>query len=720
MVTNNRIGRSFGGVVRYQFVGRRDQPVDKQAEILGSRGVRTGSAPELIADFEMGRLANPRLGNAVWHVSLSFNPVDADKLDSAKMLVIAEGYLEKMKLDKTQYVIVRHHDTPDNQHLHIIANRVDDEGKTVADGRNFYRSKEALRELIQEHGLTPPDKLRPEKQHAEKLHGSESMRYELRQTLGRALSTATQLAEVEAVLQAKGVEVRYHRNQAGEPIGISFAKDGVAFKGSKLARHYSLTGIQKQLAATLHQQAQPASGEPAREAVPGAPAGHPASMRELQPSVPGSASAVQATSVRTPETAPVRHPMFTQVPPNTAKSQTANEPVTELPRSNDPAEVPAVSPVASEKVVPDAVPAASVASALPAVAGEPVVAAIPTVGPEGLAQPPTVLPQASAVEPAADYWVRLDRELADWQTGRTPEAQQEAWDEAWFAHDERVEEAQQAVAQAAQVSLATGASLPHLLAMKGLELVSEADQVRVRHRATDDLFTTEEVLVPAAALVATPQMYVQYGCIELGALDGKSGEERLALCRPFLEKTGMTIGQIAPAAPGGPVRLDYCFQVQQADLAEVASRLNSLQKRGNTQVYEAPHPLRNPNAPAFGLAVPRQQWQEREGQFNRAEFVLDGVASAQQAQAARISQALRQDGAAVSAITQDGHGHLELAGTYHTHRAEIARLNATLDGAAQIPGVALRESPQGLAARRQGAADNEQANKSLVISEIVL
>jgi hypothetical protein len=708
MVSNTQIGRSFAGVVLYQFTGRRDQPVDKKAEILGFRGVRTSSATEMIADFETGRLANPRLGNAVWHVSLSFNPTDASRLDSAQMLAIAEGYLEKMKLDKTQYVIVRHHDTPGNQHLHIIANRVDDEGKTIADGRNFYRSKEALRELIQEHGLTPPDKLRSEKQHPEKLQGSEATRYELRQALAQILTTATQLAEVEAALQAKGIEVRYHRNKAGEPTGISFAKAGVAFKGSALARHYSLTGIQKQLATTLHQQTQPVSEKYIWGTLVEARAEPAASVGE-QPPVPRFASTAQATSMRTQEVESALPSLLTQVPAN---KEATNEPTTKLLLSSNPAEAPAILPAVSSKTAPAVDPIVTATPPLRIAEPGPVSVAIPAVEPQVLAQPPMVLPEASAVEAVADYWTRFDRELADWQAGRTLEAQQEAWDEAWLAHSERVEEAQQAVAQAAQVSRVTGASLPQLLAMKGLELVSEADEVRVRHRASSDLFTTEEVLLPVAALAASPQAYVQYGCIELGALDGKSAGERLELCRSFLEKTGMIIGQVEPITVGGLARLDYCFHVQQADLAEVAQCLNSLQKRENTHVYEAPHPLHNPTASAFGLAVPRQQWLEREGQFNQAQFVLAGVGPTQQTQAIRISQALQQDGVAVSAITQNGLGHLELAGTYHTYHAEIGHLNATLDGAGQIPGVALREPIQALAARRQGAVAREQTSRS--------
>jgi hypothetical protein len=266
MISRTTIGRSFGGVVRYQFEGRKEQPSNKQAEVLVAVGVRADSAAHMSADFNRGRQLNPNLGQVVWHTSLSFNPDDAAKLDSAKMLAVAEGYVQKMGLDKTQYAIIRHHDQPDNQHLHIIANRVADDGQTIKDGQNFFRSKQALKELIQEHGLTPPQGLRVEKQHAPS-DKAELAKYELRQALHQALATATDRPALLATLQAQKISAQEFTNKAGTVTGISFEKDGHTFKGSAVAREYSLAGLDKQLAANqVRQQAEQARQAAAQEA----------------------------------------------------------------------------------------------------------------------------------------------------------------------------------------------------------------------------------------------------------------------------------------------------------------------------------------------------------------------------------------------------------------------------------------------------------------------
>lgn len=267
MISRTTIGRSFAGIVHYQFEGRKQQPSEKEAEVLAAVGVRARSAAQMTADFNRGRQLNPNLVQAVWHTSLSFNPDDAARLDSELMGRIAEDYVRKMGLDQTQYVIIRHHDQPENQHLHIIANRVGNDGKTIKDGRNFYRSKKVLQELIQAYGLTPPQGLRPEKHHPTQLQGAELTKEEVRQALQQALRTAINRPTLLAALQAQQITAREFVNKAGEVTGISFEKEGTVFKGSQLGRGYSWAGIARQLTANqaAHQVKQQQAAHQAAE-----------------------------------------------------------------------------------------------------------------------------------------------------------------------------------------------------------------------------------------------------------------------------------------------------------------------------------------------------------------------------------------------------------------------------------------------------------------------
>ncbi len=242
-------GKGFGGVLSYLSEGRRDQPSDKKAEILGSKGVNTNSTAELIADFELGRNVNPRVNYAVWHTSLSFNPDDEARLTNPQMLAFAEGYLKKMGLENTQYLIVRHHDRPDNQHLHLVANLVDNQGKSIKTGRDFYHSGVALKALVEEHGLTPAGPPRPALQHPERFRKTDLARHEMLAVANPAVLEHTQRRQLLATLKQDGIGATVHVNKEGKEIGISFTKDGCTIKGSLLGPHLSLAQIDKQLAA---------------------------------------------------------------------------------------------------------------------------------------------------------------------------------------------------------------------------------------------------------------------------------------------------------------------------------------------------------------------------------------------------------------------------------------------------------------------------------------
>jgi len=267
MISRTVIGRSFGGLARYLVEGHKGQDTDKQAELLGSAGVRTDTVAHMVADFNLGRQLHPELGKAVWHTSLSFNPDDAAKLTGEKMRAIAEDYMQEMKLTGTQYAIIRHRDRPGHEHVHIIANRVADDGHTISDSNSFLRSKEALTKLIQRHELTPPQGLRVEKQHPEHLEGMDKAKQEVKAALQQALATAPDRPALLATLRAEQITVREYATKAGTVVGIGFEKDGHSFKGSAVAREYSLAGIDKQLAANqLAKQAEKARQEAAQEA----------------------------------------------------------------------------------------------------------------------------------------------------------------------------------------------------------------------------------------------------------------------------------------------------------------------------------------------------------------------------------------------------------------------------------------------------------------------
>ena len=104
-------GSSFGATVGYVM--------KEQSRILSFKGIEPPNVQDMVRDFKDQTLLNPRIKNAVGHISLSFSPKDADRLTDPVMAQIAREYMERMGIRNTQFLIVRHTDQA-HLHCHIV------------------------------------------------------------------------------------------------------------------------------------------------------------------------------------------------------------------------------------------------------------------------------------------------------------------------------------------------------------------------------------------------------------------------------------------------------------------------------------------------------------------------------------------------------------------------------------------------------------------------
>src|SRR5690606_31716687 len=137
-------GRSFGECVGYAL--------KKDNEIIHAVGLRTDSEKTIVQDFNFQRMLNPKLGQAVGHIILSWNTEDKNKLNNDIMVSSAKRYLSKMGIRDTQCLMVRHFDRQ-HDHIHIIYNRVNDQGKTISNSNGRYKSFKTCKELNAMYGF---------------------------------------------------------------------------------------------------------------------------------------------------------------------------------------------------------------------------------------------------------------------------------------------------------------------------------------------------------------------------------------------------------------------------------------------------------------------------------------------------------------------------------------------------------------------------------------
>lgn len=223
-------GRSFKGCVSY-VLG------DEKAKILASEGVLEADTKSIINSFYMQSLLNPKLSKCVGHIPLSFSPDDKERMTDQFMERLAKEYMQEMGIKNTQYLIVRHNNTS-HSHLHIVFNRVDNDGKTISDKNDRYRNEKVCKKLKDKYNLTYGKS--KDNVNVQKLKGAEQTKYEIYHAIKDVLPKAKSWKQFEDVLKQRGISVEYKfKGQSDEVQGISFKKGEHCFKGSDVDRKFS-------------------------------------------------------------------------------------------------------------------------------------------------------------------------------------------------------------------------------------------------------------------------------------------------------------------------------------------------------------------------------------------------------------------------------------------------------------------------------------------------
>jgi len=229
--------RSFRSCCQYVCQDR------NRAEVLKAEGVRGHDHKKMADDFESQRIRRPDKRQAVFHSVLSFYP--GEKVPDKKMVEIAEQYLERIGMVNTQYVVAKHTDK-DHLHMHVIANRVDNEGHSIAEGWLGLRAKKVAQELTQEHGLKAAQTKDVALTHKESLQPAEAKRYQIYEAIVESLDKSNDFRDLEKRLLKRGIDTQYRYNpRTNEPEGISFRLGKQCYKGSQIDREFSLYSLEK-------------------------------------------------------------------------------------------------------------------------------------------------------------------------------------------------------------------------------------------------------------------------------------------------------------------------------------------------------------------------------------------------------------------------------------------------------------------------------------------
>ena len=151
MVAKISIGNSLYGALVYN-----GEKLNKEkGKLISSNKIYNDGSGNLdirraFEDFKRWIPAHTRTERPMMHISL--NPHPDDRLTDAQFSQLADDYMKMMGFENVPFIVFKHEDI-DRYHLHIVALRVDTDGRCISDKNNFYKNKKVCRELEKKYGL---------------------------------------------------------------------------------------------------------------------------------------------------------------------------------------------------------------------------------------------------------------------------------------------------------------------------------------------------------------------------------------------------------------------------------------------------------------------------------------------------------------------------------------------------------------------------------------
>lgn len=216
------------------------------AELLIAEGVRGHDYKLMAEDFQTQQQLRPDKKKACFHSILSFYP--GERPSDETMKEIAMKYLKKLGIVNAQYAISKHTDKA-HLHLHIVANMVNNNEKTISDSWIGLKGMKIAQRLTQEYNLVPAIEKNLRLTNLEALCNLEANKYKIYIAISENLPHCRTMEELEIRLLKQGIQTKYkYKGQTQEKQGVSFKLDNISFKGSQVDRKFSLSGLQKVLA----------------------------------------------------------------------------------------------------------------------------------------------------------------------------------------------------------------------------------------------------------------------------------------------------------------------------------------------------------------------------------------------------------------------------------------------------------------------------------------
>jgi hypothetical protein len=198
----------------------------------------------LIKQFEDNHSRNTQLTKYIWHQSFSFAP--GERPSNETITSVTTEFAREFGFEQNQMLVFKHEDTG-NSHFHIVANRLNHNGKNTADHfKNYARIGTFSRRMEHELKLVQAPDMRINLRKAQEISATDHAHLKLKQTINKLLDSVKSINELKKELMTVG-----YKSYIGRGIAFFNMQRKIKIKGSDLGRDYSLSSLEKRLGQNL-------------------------------------------------------------------------------------------------------------------------------------------------------------------------------------------------------------------------------------------------------------------------------------------------------------------------------------------------------------------------------------------------------------------------------------------------------------------------------------
>lgn len=210
-----------------------------QAVELDRNGVVGENGKEILSEFRMVQAENKACEQNTISIVLSPDSQQG-KYSEEQLRVFLYKHLDNLGLRNNQWIASVHNST-ENQHIHIIANRINTQGKALDDSFISKKAQSSAEGIAKEYGLTTAKEIS-----LSSNQNTKELRKQINQSILECKAKSHSFEEFSLLMKGKGYEVKPTYNKSGVMFGMRIESDGHSFKLSEINRqikHYHFADI---------------------------------------------------------------------------------------------------------------------------------------------------------------------------------------------------------------------------------------------------------------------------------------------------------------------------------------------------------------------------------------------------------------------------------------------------------------------------------------------